>query len=95
MSDTMHTPVEQDSNKNTWTRGLFMLIFIVLFKIAETVLSLLAVIQFFWLLFNKEPNASLKKFGISLGNWMLEVVDFQSCASDEKPFPWKEWPSAE
>lgn len=96
MSDTTNTPVKQESDsKNTWMRGLFMLVFIVLFAVAETLLSLLAVIQFFWLLFTKKPNPSLRKFGVSLGNWTLEVADFQSCATEDKPFPWKAWPSSD
>ena len=96
MSDMTHTPAgRDDTSKHTWMRGLFMLVFIVLFELAKVALSLIAILQFFWLLFTKAPNASVRKFGVSLGNWMLEVADFQACATDDKPFPWKPWPASD
>ncbi len=95
MSDTTQTEVTSTESKQTWLRGLFMLLFIILFGIAETVLALMAVVQFFWLLFAKEPNAFLRDFGASLGRWMRDVANFQTGGTEEKPFPWKNWPSAQ
>ena len=72
-------------------RFLFMLLFLVLFAIAETILWAVAVLQFLWMLFNQgRPNDNIAEFGARLGVWMKRVTMYQSGATDEKPFPWRE-----
>jgi hypothetical protein len=75
-------------------RGLFMLLFAIAFGIAQVLLNVLAVVQFLWLLLTTAPNRFVLRFGASLSVWLADVARFLSCASDEKPFPWKEWPNA-
>lgn len=79
----------------TLTRGLIMLLFIVAFSIAQTLLGLIALLQFLWLLIGGEANARVARFGRSLGGWLEQVAAFQSCASERRPFPWSDWPSAD
>ena len=74
-----------------WMRGLMMLILAVMFGLAETVLGVLALIQFLWMLVTKEKNALLMDFGADLGNWLADVARFQSGATEDKPFPWAKW----
>lgn len=74
-----------------WMRGLYMLIFALFFGIAETLLAVMAVVQFFWMLFKKEKNTAIADFGQSLGKWMGRVAEFQTGATDSKPFPWGKW----
>ncbi len=76
--------------RNVWTRGLSMLAFA--FGIGQMVLNAITLVQFLWLLFTKEPNQRLARFGSSLSIWFREVASFQSGATDEKPFPWRDWP---
>jgi len=76
---------------NIWLRGLFMLVFAVLFRLAEIVLFVIALVQFFWMVFAKERNTALAEFGESLGRWLARVAAFQSGASEDKPFPWRKW----
>jgi hypothetical protein len=78
----------------SWKRGLFMLLLALAFGIAQFVLSLLAVAQFLWLLFANEPNQPLLRFGRSLATWFADTARFLACVSDEKPFPWRDWPDA-
>ncbi|MCA8867680.1 MAG: DUF4389 domain-containing protein [Rhodobacteraceae bacterium] len=74
---------------NIWVRGLFMLIFAILVRIAAILLAALTVIQFFWMLFTKDRNRAVADFGQSLGKWLARVADFQTGVSDDKPFPWR------
>jgi hypothetical protein len=37
----------------------------------------------------------LRNFGMSFAHWFEAAVRYLTCASDEKPFPWKEWPAAD
>lgn len=87
-------PDHKPTTRDVWIRGLFMLLFIIAFWVGQVLLNLLAVVQFLWLLFAHEPNQFLVRFASSLSTWFSDVTRFLSCASDEKPFPWIEWPDA-
>ena len=80
------------SNSNTWKRGLVMLVFMVAFGIGQSILFLMSLTQFVWLLAKQEPNRPLADFGQLLALWLSETATFLTCATDDKPFPWKAWP---
>jgi Domain of unknown function (DUF4389) len=80
--------------RNVWKRGLLMLLFVIAFGAAQMVLNTIAIVQFLWLLFTREPNNPLVRFGNSLAIWLADVARFQTCATDERPFPWRPWPKA-
>jgi hypothetical protein len=80
-------------DKNIWLRGLWMIVLAILFGVAETILLFAAVIQFFWLLFAKEKNQFIADFGKDLSAWLAKTAQFQTGASEEKPFPWTRWKS--
>lgn len=80
-----------DGRKSPWMRGLQMLILLFLFGLAEAVLLACAVVQFGWLVITGDRNARLAAFGSQLGRWLAKTARFQTCASDEKPFPWTAW----
>jgi len=92
MTDASHIE-EPSKRKSTWMRGLFMLILLLLTNLAGTVLAVIALIQFIWLLATGEKNNDLSRFGRGFGRWFSQVVAFQTCETEEKPFPWKGWPS--
>ncbi len=92
MADASHTE-EPSKRKSTWMRGFYMLIFILLMELAGTVLAVIALIQFIWMLLNGDKNGDLSRFGRGFGRWFREAVAFQTCETDEKPFPWKAWPA--
>jgi len=90
-ADTQTAPLYERSG-NIWMRGLIMIVMAILFGIAETVLFIMAVIQFFWVVFTGEKNAKLSHFGAALGRWVKQVVEYQTMETDERPFPWAPWP---
>ena len=91
----MQSPDSGSARAEVWKRGLFMLVFMILFSIGQSLLQLLTVVQFLWLLFSQQPNLLLVDFGRSLADWLARVGRFQCCDTEEKPFPWREWPRAE
>jgi hypothetical protein len=82
------------SDTAVWMRGLYMLLLMLAFGVAQTLLCVTAIAQVLWLLFSGEPNGQLTQFGASLSRWLSEAARFITCASDVKPFPWGPWPSA-
>ena len=86
---------DRPAKRAVWMRGLFMLLLLLAFGVGQGILWLLAIVQFLWLAFTDAPNAFLARFGTSLALWLAETARFVSCASESKPFPWAEWPSAD
>lgn len=79
--------------RNIWMRGLWVVVFALLLRVAGVVLCAVAVIQFFWMLIKQEKHSGLVDFGERLAKWAAEVVRFQTAATEDKPFPWDKWPA--
>jgi hypothetical protein len=77
--------------QNFWLHSLVMLILVILINLAQTVLGICALLQFLWMLFARERNIHIAKFGEQVGNWLAISARFVSGASDQKPFPWTAW----
>lgn len=88
---TDHGDTPQKPERDIWMRGLLSIVLIVLFELARAVLFLMTVIQWFWMLIQKERNAALQDFGRNLGNWLATTARYQAGASDRLPFPWSPW----
>ncbi|MDZ7905574.1 MAG: DUF4389 domain-containing protein [Cypionkella sp.] len=74
--------------KSVWMRGLYMIITAFLIGAAQSVLFLLAAVQFIMLLIDaKKPNAQIADFGETVGKWLLVAAKFQTGKSDDKPWP--------
>jgi hypothetical protein len=57
------------------------------------VLFVVVVLQFTFVLLGSAPNARLLAFGRSLGSYVQQVVNYQTFNTEEKPFPFSDWPS--
>jgi len=83
---------ENVSNTNTWGRALFMILFGIIYSVAEVVLVAVIVIQFFFVLFTSEKNERLLRFGKELSTFIYQVFLFLTFNTEEKPFPFTDWP---
>ena len=82
--------------RSTWTRLLFMLVFVVLSAITEVVLCAVVVIQFVWRIAKGEPNEQLLELGQGLATYLFQIVRFLTFNTEELPFPFDgDWPSKE
>ncbi|HKJ87622.1 MAG TPA: DUF4389 domain-containing protein [Gammaproteobacteria bacterium] len=79
---------------STWIRGLYMLLFVLIFNLVELVLWAMAGIQFLFHLFTGTPNERLRDFGGRLGTYLREITAFLTYSSEDKPFPFAPWPEA-
>lgn len=82
---------ESEQTRAVLTRGLLMIVFAFLFGLAETILFFCAVFQFFWMVAKGSPNESIANFGQILAKWLAKVTLFQTGASEDLPFPWRNW----
>ena len=76
-------------------RILYLILFYLIYRVTDLVLLLVMLVQTILNIFSGEPSASIKLFGKSLGVYLLQISEFLSYASDEKPFPFSDWPQAE
>lgn len=79
------------TQRSIWLRALLMLLMAVAFQLAATVLCALAVLQFVLALISA-PNERLRHFGRGLGRYLGQIASFVSFATEETPFPFKDWP---
>jgi len=79
--------------KQTWSRGLFIVLFAVIYSIAEIVLFTVVLFQFLSMLFTGETNDRLLKFGQSLSTYVYQILQFMTANSEEHPYPFNPWPA--
>lgn len=80
-------------DRGVWKRLLFMLVFAVLYGVAEVVLSAVVVFQFLSVLFTGSRNGKVLSLGSSLSTYAYQVFRYLTYNSEERPFPFADWPS--
>lgn len=97
MQDVEFEPITsqktEERQPNILARGIVSFVFVLLFAIAESLLAIVALVQFLWMLFTGERNQALVDFGSAMGRWMGQVARFQAAETDRRPFPWSPWPT--
>lgn len=80
----------------TWMRGLNMLLFMViyalLYTLAEIVLFAVVIAQFFIKLITGSVNQRLLDLGYGTSTYVYQVFLFLTFVTEERPFPFKPWP---
>ncbi|MES2819021.1 MAG: DUF4389 domain-containing protein [Pseudomonadota bacterium] len=73
-------------------RILWMLLFALVWQLAELVLAGVVLLQLGYRLFYGAPGPSLLSFGDSLCQYLAQIGRFGTFNSDEKPWPFADWP---
>ena len=88
----MNQAEENMSKQQQWLRGLYMLLFLLIWHIAEIIVIGLAVAQFLFAILSGKGNANLMLFGSSMSQYVRQIVNYLSYTADKKPFPFDTWP---
>ena len=80
------------TNMDTWKRGLFMVVFSMISGLAKLVLILVAIFQFFTLLFKGQLNIALLPLGQNLSTYQYQINLFLTFKTDAMPFPFIDFP---
>jgi|ERR687891_117038 hypothetical protein len=78
----------------TWVRGLFIILFALVYSVAEAVLWLMVMIQFGFKLLTGETNQRLLDFSQRLSTFIYQILLYITFNSESKPFPFSDWPPA-
>ena len=76
-------------------RILWMVIFAIVWQLAEILLGAVVLLQLGYRLFYGAPNAGLLGFGDSLSQYLAQIGRFGTFNSDDKPWPFADWPTAQ
>lgn len=73
-------------------RIVWMLLFLLVWQLAELVLALAVLAQLLHRLLRGAPHGGLMSFGDSLSQYLAQIGRFGTFHSDEKPWPFNDWP---
>lgn len=80
---------------NAWLRLLYMLLFGIIYSVAEVVLLAVVVFQFLFVLFGGSRNERLLSLGGQLSTFIYQLLRYLTYNSDIRPYPFGDWPAAE
>ncbi|MEJ2140837.1 MAG: DUF4389 domain-containing protein [Gammaproteobacteria bacterium] len=83
---------ENSSRGDIWLRGGFILIFALIYGISKIVIWSIVLFQFLSSLITGKTNPQLGGFAQTLSIFVYQLLQFIMFNSDEKPFPFSEWP---
>ena len=89
--------VEQETKdnvtkKSTWLRFIYMILFAIVFNIAEVVIVVIVFVQFITKLFTGDVHERLQELGDSIAQYIADIVRYLTFQTEQAPFPFKVWP---
>jgi len=94
MGQEKASALDNKSFQERLTKGLALILFIVLFDLVEVVVILVAVVQYIMLLATGNTLPTLRSLGISLGGYLKQIVAYLTFETDDKPYPFAAWPGS-
>ncbi|VFQ44536.1 DUF4389 domain-containing protein [Desulfoluna butyratoxydans] len=89
----METKSDSDSSRVAQgIRALFMLAFWIASRVVLAIVVVLALFQLICSLVTRSPNDKIMRFGKNLGVYLSQIVDFLTYNTDQKPWPFQDWP---
>lgn len=77
-----------------WIRLAYMVLFAIILYVVSFIMSVVVIIQFIISLITGQNNLNLRSFGYSLSTYIYQTLQFLTYNSEEKPFPFADWPKA-
>ncbi len=82
------------TEQSTWKRIAYMVLFVITLNLAEAVLAVVVLLQIVFKLLTGKPLDGLVELGRDIADYLKEIVNFLTFASEEMPFPVGPWPNA-
>ena len=86
---------EHYKTRETWIRGVYILVFVFAYSVAEIVMGAVVFMQFMLLLFTGSKNDKLLVLGQDVSYYIYQVMRYLTFNTDEKPCPFSDWPGIE
>ncbi|ATN13227.1 MULTISPECIES: DUF4389 domain-containing protein [Pseudomonas] len=89
----MNDPKAAPPYESIVLRILWMLVFALVWQVAQFLLGALVVVQLIYRLIYGAPNLGLMNFGDSLSQFLAQIGRFGSFHTEQKPWPFADWPT--
>jgi hypothetical protein len=94
MPDELNQIVDNLRKPAVWIRIVFMVAFaVVLYLIIAPVILVVIMAQILFVFIAGSPNSNLRDFSIALVEYIFQILKFLIYATDNKPFPFSNFPS--
>lgn len=80
------------TSSDLWMRLLYMILFTVAYGLAELVMTVAVIFQFFFILLSGSANEPLLRLGQNLTRYIADIVRFLTFNTEDRPFPFADWP---
>lgn len=82
-------------NVDTWVRGLFILIYVVIAHVVFWIIWLVVIFQFLMKVITGHVNPNVRDFSGSLTRYAFQILSYVTFRSEEQPWPFGPWPQEE
>ncbi len=89
----MNAPRPPLTHESIILRIVWMLVFVLVWQVAQFLLGALVLVQLIYRLIYSAPNAGLMNFGDSLSQYLAQIGRFGSFHTEQKPWPFSDWPA--
>lgn len=86
--------VQNLTSGETWLRGIFMLLFVLIYSVTEVIVFVVVFLQFLFVLFTGDKNIRLREFGDGLSIFIYQIMSYWTYNTEERPFPFAQWPDS-
>ncbi len=74
-------------------RALYILLYLIIGRFISVILFVVAITQFIYTWLSGEPNEKILDFTEGLSEYAKQLVSYVGFNSDEKPWPFGDWPN--
>ena len=89
----MENPAQQRNESSRWGRLLYMILFAILYKVAEFIMWVVVLFQVIVTLVTGSPNERALKFGMQLSAYVYGLWTYLTYNTEKRPFPFSDWPT--
>ena len=92
VAEEVKTNKKSDRNSEIFSRIFYTILFLLVGWITLWVFCFVVLIQFGFLLITGQVNTNLKGFNKEVGLFLFDLIKYLSFQTNEKPFPFRDWP---
>ena len=81
-----------DITSETFSRIFYTVLLFIIGWVSLWVFCFVVIIQFGFLLITGQVNTNLKGFNKEVGLFLFDIIKFLSFQTNQKPFPFRDWP---
>ncbi len=80
-------------SRQLWLRIVYMIIFYIVSRVIAWMIGLCAILQTISRLFTGNLMTPVWDFSANLNAYMMQLIEYLTYRSEEKPFPFMDWPN--